>query len=165
MWIIVGTTLTLAGAFVGLVSYRVFMFQINPEYKFKFERPVVSREVDTLRIGFAIRNDALFPISVEIDELRTLCSTRTTQPNRVLLGTRMVLAPGQNTFYHDATISIGDVQDTVMVGRLEVSISYGHPEKLSCNMKHDLDLFIPLNPSLDCTWANHIPMDSFSRGI
>ena len=157
MWIIVGTTVAFAATFAGLVSFRVFKFQRDPQHKFRFVRPTVNRTPNGVIIGFEIGNEALFPIGVKIDELRTTCATRTTLPDRAMLNRQFELAPGDITFYNDAIIDIQNVTEQVMIGRLEASIKYGHPGKESFKIEKDLDIYIPLDPTRSINWTNHTP--------
>ena len=154
-WIIVGTTLAFAGTFTGLVTFKIYRFQNDPRHKFKFMRPVVNRPLNAVRIGFEIANDAVFPINVEIVELRTSCSTRTTPVNRPLRNNIFDLAPGERTFYNDAVIDIQGVADVIMIGRLEVSIKYGHSGKRVFEISKDYDLYIPLNSNFPIDWTTH----------
>lgn len=155
MWIIVGTTLAFAGTFAGLVSLRIYRFQNDPQHKFRFVRPVVNRPLNTVRIGFEVANDALFPINVEIIELRTSCSARTTPVDRPMRNNIFDLAPGERTFYNDAAIDIQGVTDVLMIGRLEVFIKYGHPGKRVLEISKDYDLGIPLNSDFPIDWTTH----------
>ena len=157
MWIIVGTALAFAGTFSGLVSFRMYRFQNDPQHKLKFMRPAVTRIPGAVRIGFEIANDALFPVDIEICELRTTCAARTTPINRPFANRIVELAPSERTFYNDAAIDILNVTDAIMTSRLEVSIKYGHPNKRVFEITKDYDIFIPLNSKLPMEWVAHSP--------
>ena len=157
MWVIVGTTVTFAAATLGLVAYSNYLFQRDPEYKFKFVRPFVWRSSGWVWIGFEVRNDSLLPVGVYIETIRTSCSERTTPTNRVLPNRLFELAPGDQTFYSDVAINIANVGDNIMNGRLELSVSYGHPGNLRYKIRKDLDLSIPFDTTMNIGWANNRP--------
>ena len=153
MWLIVGTTLTFAGTFAGLVSFRIYRFQNDPRHKFKFMCPAVRRPTNSVQIGFDLCNDAIFPISVEIVELTTTCAMRTTPPDRNLRNREFVLAPGERTFYYDAAIDIQGVTDLAMESTLEVTMKYGHQGNPSIEMKKSFNVHIPFDANLGINWT------------
>ena len=138
MWVVVGSALVFASTGVGVVGYRMYIFQRNPEYKLMFVEPSVSRDGYSLNIGFKIMNDALFPIEVRIRELRTSCSKRIPNISEPLDDARFVLAPGEIKSAYDALIDIEEVVDIVMIGRMEVRLVYGHPNSLRFRNKQRL---------------------------
>ena len=156
MWVVVGAALVFASTGVGVVGYRIYIFQRNPEHKLIFVKPCVSRGEYSLSIGFEIKNDALFPIEVRIRELRTSCSERIPNISDPLDDAQFVLAPGKMKFAHDALIDIEKVVDIVMIGRMEVRLVYGHPNSLRFEISKDYKMFIPLDPSMSFQWNDHL---------
>ena len=69
MWAVTATTVTLASTIMGILVYRLLRFQRDPEHKLQFIRPLVVRDGNLVAIGFEVKNDAVFPIEIEISEL------------------------------------------------------------------------------------------------
>ena len=153
MWVVVGSALVFASTGVGVVAYRMYIFQRNPEHKLIFVEPLVSRDEYSLNIGFLIRNDAVFPIEVRISELRTSCSGKIPNISELLDDAKFVLAPGEMKFAHDAPIDIADI---AMIGRMEVLLAYGHPNSLRFEISKDYNIFIPLDRSMPFQWNDRL---------
>lgn len=156
MWILVGAAVTFASTAVGLAGYRNYIFQKNPEHKLAFARPLVSRGGNLINIGFEIRNDAVFPIEVRIEALSTSCSHRITELNGIIKGAQFVLSPGETKFCHAAGINIEGIAEPLLLGRIEVSLAYGHPKSLRCSMSKNLNLFIPHDAGMPFQWNDHL---------
>ena len=157
MWVVVGTILAFASTTVCMVGYRVHMFQRDPRHKLKFVTPCVVRGIEDIRIGFEVRNDAVFLIEVNIGHMRTSCSGRINQQS-TQTGPKFQIAPGETKYYHHPPILIADIVDEVMLGRIELSLSYGHPGRLKCDRQKDLDIFIPLDSTRLFQSADHPPV-------
>ena len=154
MWVVVGAALVFASTAVGMVGYRSYMFQRDPGHKLKFITPCVMRDIGDVRIGFEVRNDAVFPIEVNIGLMRAWCSDRI-NPQSSQIGPTFQIAPGETKFYHHPPIDISDITSEFMLGRMELSLSYGHPGRLKCGIKKDLDIFIPLDRTRLFQSADH----------
>ena len=59
-------------------------------------------------------------------------------------------------FAHDAPIDIADIVMIVMIGRMEVLLSYGHPNSLRFEISKDYKIFIPLDPSMPFQCNDHL---------
>ena len=158
MWVVVGTALVFASTTLGMAGYRGQMFQRDPRHKLKFVTPCVMRGIeDDIRIGFEVRNDAVFLIEVNIGHMRTSCSGRINQQS-TQTGPKFQIAPGETKYYHHPPILIAGIGDEVMLGRIELSLSYGHPGRLKCDIQKDLDIFIPRDSTRLFQSADHPPV-------
>ena len=158
MWAVAGTTFTAASTIVIVVGYKILRFQGNPEHKLKFVGPHVSNDKLTIRLGFEIRNDALFPIEINLSDLRTSCAS-TINPNNKKNFRKFEIAPGETIVQHEAAIDITRNADTVMHGRMDMSINYGHPGKIRYVIIKDIDFLIPRDPLLPFRSMNHVEVD------
>ena len=162
MWVVVGAALTFAGIANGMVGYRNYIFQRDPEHKLKFLAPLVSRDNDFVNLGFDVRNDAVFPIEICMSELTTSCSQRISPQKSPWVNVKLQVAPGETRFYHDAGIDISDIRSPVMNGRIELSLLYGHPGRLSCKIRKDLNLFIPMDRTLPFQHTDRLAIETGS---
>ena len=154
MWVVVGAALVFASTAVGMVGYRAYMFQRDPGHKLKFITPCVMRGMGDVRIGFEVRNDAVFPIEVNIGHMRASCSDRINTLSSQT-GQKFQIAPGETKYYHHPPIDISDITSEVMLGRMELFLSYGHPGRLKFGIEKDLDIFIPLDRTRLFQSADH----------
>ena len=155
MWIIVGTAVTFASTAIGLLGYRLYIAQRNPEHKLIFVRPLVSRDLGFVRIGIEVRNDAVFPIDIRVQDFRTSCANRITQIPQTI--DQFQAAPGETRFLYDPVIDIDGITDLIMIGRIQLTLDYGHPKRMRFSMSRDLNLFIPIDASLPFQHADHLP--------
>ncbi len=121
MWVVVGAALVFASTTGGMVGYLAYMFQRDPGHKLKFITPCVMRGMGNVRVGFEVRNDAVFPIEVNIGHMGTSCSDRINQLSSET-GPKFQIAPGETKYYHHPPIDISDIKDKVMLGRMELSL-------------------------------------------
>ena len=157
MWAVTATTVTLASTIMGILAYRNFQFQRDPEHKLQFIRPLVARDGNIVAIGFEVKNEAVFPIETEIIELYTSCAQRVGQSESRWLNRKMLVAPGQFRFTYGENIDMSGITGPRMKGQLRFSLSYGHPKRRRCKMNKDLDLFVPLDPMLPFSQSDRLP--------
>lgn len=159
-YVIVAASLVFAATTGGLLWHHNRTFQRNPEYKLKFIRPHVGREISggksLIGISSELRNDAFFPIQVSIERFRTSCSGRIPLISGQLDKKEVVVQPGEIRWLHDAVIDITGINDPHMIGSLELSIVYGRSGRLRYKISQDLDIFIPLDPTKEFRWADRI---------
>ena len=160
MWVVTGGALTFASIATGLVGYRNYIFQRDPEHKLKFLAPLVSRENEHVNLGFDVRNDAVFPIEICMSELRTSCSQRISSQKSPWVNVKFQVAPGETRFYHDTRIDISGIHSPVMNGRIEFSLLYGHPGQLRSKMRKDITLFIPIDRTLPFQHTDRLAIET-----
>ena len=148
MWAVTATTVTLASTIMGILVYRLLRFQRDPEHKLQFIRPLVARDGNIVAIGFEVKNDAVFPIEIEISELYTSCAQRVGQAESIWLNRKVLVVPGQFRFTYGEKIDISGITDPRMKGQLRFLLSYGHPKRRRCKMSKDLDLILPQDSML-----------------
>ena len=156
MWAVTATTVTLASTIMGILVYRLLRFQRDPEHKLQFIRPLVVRDGSIVAIGFEVKNDAVFPIEIEISELYTSCAQMVGQAENRWLNRKVLVVPGEFRFSYGDKIDISGVTDPRMKGQLRFLLSYGHPKRQRCKMSKDLDLILPQDPMLPFSHADRL---------
>ena len=157
MWAVTATTVTLASTIMGILVYRLLRFQRDPEHKLQFIRPLVAREGNIVAIGFEVKNDAVFPIDIEISEFYTSCAQRVGQAESRWLNRKVLVVPGEFRFVYGDNIDISGVTDPRMKGQLRFLLSYGRPKRRRCKMSKDLDLSLPLDSMLQFSHSDRLP--------
>ena len=133
-YIFLGAVATFALVSHGLLRFNEWRFQINPEHKLDFLRPEVmqvadrqTHEVNAIKLGFNLINKAIFPLEVEIEEIRTSfegrvnssAPRRITDIKKVGMGDRLSVG-------HDAIDLSGiDLNNFAGEGQLEFRVNYG----------------------------------------
>ena len=156
MWAVTATTVTLASTIMGILVYRLLRFQRDPEHKLQFIRPLVVRDGNIVAIGFEVKNDAVFPIEIEIRELYTSCAQRVGQAEGRWLNRKVLVVPGQFRFTYGEKIDISGITDPRMKGQLRFLLSYGHPKRRRCKMSKDLDLILPQDTMLPFSHSDRL---------
>ena len=156
MWAVTATTVTLASTIMGILVYRLLRFRRDPEHKLQFIRPLVFRDGNTVDIGFEVKNDAVFPVEIEISELYTSCAQRVGQAESRWLNRKVLVVPGQFRFTYGEEIDISGVTDPRMKGQLRFLLSYGRPKRRRCKMSKDLDLILPQDPMLPFSHSDRL---------
>ena len=159
-YVLVAASLVFAATTGGLLWHHNRTFQRNPEYKLKFIVPRVARDVSggksLIGISSELRNDAFFPIQVSIETFRTSCSGRIPLRSGQLDKKKVEMQPGETRWFHDAVIDITGIDNPHMIGSMELSIVYGRSGRLHYKISQNLDIFIPLDPTLQFTWGDHL---------
>ena len=159
-YVIVAASVVFAATTGGLLWHHNRTFLRNPEYKLKVISPRVGRDTvegrELIGFSFELANDALFPIQFRVEMFRTSCSGRSPFNSGQLEKQEFEMQPGEIKTLHDAVIDISGIDDSPMIGRMELSLVYGRSNRLGYRIDQNLDLFVPLDPALQFQWANHM---------
>lgn len=140
----------------GLLWFSQWRYQQTAESKLVFTNATVNRGRDVeprpASIGFALKNNAIFPIEVYVEELRTSLGGRI-NPARIWGASRLftVDAGGTQTF-GDASINVDGLSGTPS-GTLEFKISYGRAGNRRYQLEKKINVFVPIDPTQPMSWG------------
>ena len=159
-YVLVAASVVFAATTGGLLWHHNRTFLRNPEHKLKVLNPRVGRDTvegrELIGFSFELANGALFPIQFKVEMFRTSCSGRSPFNSGQLEKQEFEIRPGETKSLHDAVIDITGIDDSTMIGRMELSLVYGRSNRLGYRIDQDLDLFVPLDPTLQFQWGNHM---------
>ena len=130
----------IATGLAGYVSVRRWMFEMSPKGKLSFDKVLIKQEFSiaddkshlVINIGFQVRNEAMFPIEFEIEEMST-SSMGIYPPSKGYLKKNFVVPVRGVGFFHDHEIDLSNtqVQNRVLQGIMKVRLKYGRLGKLT----------------------------------
>ena len=146
---LVGVIITaIATSLTGYVAFQKWMFEISPEGKLSYGGALVkesihSRFVPAIQIGFRVKNQAMFPIEFDVQEIRT--ELMNLHPSKKTLEKKNLTVPiGNVGLFYDNTIELRNIQTSNkrLSGFLYVRFKYGHPGNLIYELEFKNQIWI-----------------------
>ena len=136
MYIFLGVLAAFAFTTNGLLRFNEWRFQRSPRDKIDFVQPSVSNVVRKedlgrfrgIRIGFGLKSSALFPMEIEVTNIRTRVMDRVPPSPEKPLNIVKVGMMGVASVRHSLIDLSGiDLKNQAKQGSMEFNIRYGRP--------------------------------------
>lgn len=125
MYIFVGAGVMFAATVTGLLRYTEWKELQRVEGKLYLVTPsIVLIQKQGYALGVQMQNNAVFPVEVEIEDLRTQIDSKLPKGKR-LAGKRIILQPNNVGWFYDNSVEIEIPKPGTIEGTLEAKLKYG----------------------------------------
>lgn len=173
-YVITCMALTFAGTMTGLLAFRIWRYTLSPEHKIKvlghrieWNGPKNSKgeitELDIAQVTISFQNNAVFPISLIVDEFECAFEGRIPRSKSNRKTPWTIQAQGDG-YFRDDKIDMTGVPTKNLQGTLRYKIRYGKQGRERFIIEDRLILFAVFNPD-DITYKLQTTVETPNAAI